>query len=221
MRKSVVFGLAAFLVMWISQASADLMTYSSESEFLAATGASLMESFETVEPIPAPGSPIVTTYFTVTPDSPVPSDFYLTNLVNTPSGGSHPTDGDWWIHVGTPYNVGGTIILDFSHPINHFGFSVVDFGDGEAGSLLIRNDVGDTYTIKTVPPLLADANEFFFGLVNTSQTFTHVEIEATTVSDGMGFDEFYFTNSVPEPSSLALSGVGVFSLFSLFYRRRK
>lgn len=130
--------------------------------------------------------------------------------------------------------------ITFSEPIAAFGFFGTDFGDfnGEI-ELIINGDSSNKITIphpKTSPPTTTNSGGFvvenflnsnllFFGLVGTNDmTISSVSFnnKGTGSFDRFGFDNLVVaTSPIPEPSTLALFGLGTIGLAVGRLRRRR
>lgn len=111
---------------------------------------------------------------------------------NVPAFGGSATDGSQW--VGFSFCDDGcnpdTKILTFSSPINTFGFNISDYGDFGTGSLEFSNEIGEVFTATSSGG--ADGNLLFFGLINSTVSFTTVTLSNTLTGEFYGIDEVYY-----------------------------
>jgi len=90
--------------------------------------------------------------------------------------------------------------------------NIGDFGDvGSSGSLTLADEDGNNYLIAQVPPTLANGNNLFFGIVDSSASITKIVLTKTTESDGITIDEIYFT---PADATLPISNPATKELVS-------
>jgi len=115
---------------------------------------------------------------------------------------------------------GSSYILSFTlyAETNYIGFNVIGFGNGGDGTLTINTNAGDSFLIAEKPPRNTVNNIMFFGLLNQDQAFTEFTLEKTTLNDGIGLDEMYFS-AVPIPPALYLFGSGLIGLVRMARRK--
>ncbi len=175
----------------LSSADASTITFTDKSSFLSSVCPERLESFENTPLRPEIPDPLALDGLVVTSTTASgPNAFAVSNLVD-PNSGAHPTDGAQYLVPagGYPY----TVTFTFQTPINSFGIDIIDFGDGfTSGSLFLTTNTGDNFTIAAVPPFLANGNVLFFGILNTSASFTEVSINKTTSDEGISLDSLYF-----------------------------
>lgn len=118
--------------------------------------------------------------------------------------------------------------IDFSSPVAAFGFYATDIGDFD-GTMSLTLTGGGT-TGLTIPHTVNGPNGslLFFGFTDTSQTYTSVAFGNTSGgSDVFGFDDMTIGDLqqvqalVPEPSTLALAGLGLLGLCCVRRRRKR
>lgn len=141
------------------------------------------------------------------------------NIVSSQSGIG---DGLNFLCTGNPtINCSGETILNFTSAVN--GLTFLQVGDNnQAGSVVALVDV----FVNNI--LAATVNVFSDGLFNNPNlvdlsafnNVTSIRIYNITDGGGLGWDDFTFNQStVPEPSSLALLGLGFAGLASLRHRK--
>ena len=196
-------------------AHAQITIYKDESLFLAATGATSVEGFESLSPRARLDAPIVTPSFTVLPDP------GLIGVQDTPIFGAHATEGTKFLLVYRENQVSG-IRIDLNAPTRIFGFTITDWNDGTGGGILsLRTNVGEaqgTVVLDNPTSGFSSGNEHFYGIVQDTP-FTQVFLSDTVLDDAFGIDAVR-TNAVPAPGAFATLLIGaVPGLFLL--RRRK
>ena len=142
--------------------------------------------------------------------------------------GTYPISGDNFLfHFGPA----GSFRIDFSSPQAAFGFFATDVGDGGAQLILdLVLSSGGTETINVPhttgsPTVITSGSVFFFGLIDTSNTFTSISFTNTNASqDGFGFDDMTIGRpenvAISEPSSIILLIAGVVGVFTVARRSR-
>lgn len=177
----------------------------------------------------------VTPYPSETTENPNPPPELPDTPANRPNEtGRYPvTDpfgGDQYLSTNAPNELGTNLgfRIEFSDPVAAFGFFGTDFGDFAGDAQLIIN--GDNGNPIDVPHPIGsgggayNANLLFMGLVG-QDGMTISSVEFTNVSsnfDRFGFDNLVVaTSPIPEPSTLALFGLGSIGLAVQRLRRRR
>lgn len=209
----VWIGLSIGLLISVCSVSrATTVTYTSKSDFLSAAGAEVqLESFEDGKPTEWQAAG---------------------NLRSGPENGKHATHGNNWLGWGSPTtsSPAGAVELRFAQyqdlSVTAVGFYVTDFGDttqpaGYTGKLIISNNLGQSFVRATNPPKKSSGSEIFFGMIS-DVPFQTVRIDASTINDGMAYDEVYFVlvpDPVPEPGGLLLLTMGGIGLMATRWRK--
>jgi len=219
MKKSRLFGVlcgCAFVCQGVNTAESATITYTNETDFLSAAGATILEDFESFGIIPLQETPISTTYFDVatTPILGGTSSFLRIDAGTV--GEIHTIDGTRTLVAGSMSLDPFMLTFDLVAPTTFVGFWVTDFGDGGAGNLSFTNNAGDSFVIASSP--LANGNELFFGMVNDTSSFTSFSLVKTSTDDGFGVDRI-FLSQVPIPAALWLFGSGLLGLIGIAKRK--
>jgi hypothetical protein len=124
-------------------------------------------------------------------------------------------------HRGIPLENGGYFEIDFAQPVAAFG--LIHYDDAFAAKITLQV-VGGTEDLTSWTPageMESPPNNTsgrFWGVVAGNNVITQARIANPGNGDAWGFDDFY-VSVVPEPSTLALLGVGAISI--LGYARRR
>jgi hypothetical protein len=192
-------------------------TFNTESSFVAAAGAALIESFETTAPRLRGTAPVATPRFTVSGGA---TPIGVQNGADSPDPGfgALATDGQRYLSVYLPNQPQGTLQFDLTQPATSFGFNITDVGEA-TGVITLRTDAGayiGGINLASFPPTFGNGNVQFFGLTQTLP-FTKVFLTVTGLDDAYGLDKIY-TTAVPEPASAWLLVLG---LTALLTKRRR
>lgn len=156
-----------------------------------------------------------------------------------------PSSGSQYLNID---NVAvNTLTISFSDPVSAFGFYLIDAGDtGPNGTrnpedMVISTDSGDSVTIATAGN--DPATQQYFGIVDTSGSFSSVTFDQQYLPDLFGLDDLTIDvfvepvvvdppageppvdppggepNPVPEPASCVIWGAFLFA--GIAYARRK
>jgi MYXO-CTERM domain-containing protein len=200
--------------------------FTTESSFVAAAGATVIESFETTATGVRSLSPVTTPSFVVAPQAPSDAPIGVNGGPNTPNMGfgAAATDGVRYLTVYLPNAPQGALVFNLAAPTTAFGFNIIDYGEATGGLLSIATDFG-AYSggtqLASYSTGLANGNVQFFGIAQ-DQPFTRVVLTATGLDDAYALDKVYLSAPVPEPASAALALAGLAGLAGLrAHRRRK
>lgn len=121
--------------------------------------------------------------------------------------------------------VGGSVTFNFTTPIDAFGFYVNGLQTNVVPQQTIVYVDGSSVTTTINFPSATDGGGAFVGFVDYGNQISSVTFNAT--NDILGFDDLRFgrsatnPNSVPEPVSMALVGMGLTALGVSRRRRAK
>ena len=196
-------------------AHAQITIYKDETLFLATTGTTDIEGFESLSPRARLDTPIVTPSFTVTPDP------GLIGIQDTPIFDAHATEGTKFLLVYRENQVSG-IRIDLNAPTRIFGFTITDWNDGSGGGVLsLRTNVGEaqgTIVLDNPASGFPSGNEHFYGIVQDTP-FTQVFLSNTVLDDAFGIDAVR-TKAVPSPGALSTLLMGAIPGLLLLRRRK-
>jgi hypothetical protein len=189
------------------------------SQFLSALSGVSSEGFEgflpgTVSPLTLgfAGSGGSTLNATLTGDGSIVDLAVTSGRFNTTTGGSK-----WW-------EVSGAFTLNFSTAISAFGFYGTDIGDFNGQVTVDLLDTTGGHTVLTVQNTVngASGSLLFWGFVDSAKSYSQITFGNTNSrTDFFGFDDMVIGDirqvctvncgTVPEPTSLALVGLGLFA----------
>jgi len=219
MKKSRLLGAmcaGAITFFPFSSATAATLTYSSQADFLTAIGSGyLLENFESYPTDLTHQTSITTDYFSTTTTPNSGGDSWL---LMGDDNGNYSNDGVNALVAGSDSGDAFTLSFALDTTTNYIGFNLVGFGNGGDGTLTINTNAGDSFLIAENPPSKTRNNIIFFGLLNQDQAFTEFTLVKTTLNDGIGLDEMYFS-AVPIPPALYLFGTGLIGLIGVARRR--
>lgn len=164
MKKSHLFGAlcgCAFMFQGVNTAESVSVTYTNETDFLFAAGATVLEDFESFGIILLQETTISTTYFDVSTTPILGGTSSFLRIDAGTVGEIHTIDGTRTLVAGSTSLAAFTLSFDLAAPTAFVGFWVTDFGDGGAGNLSFTNNAGDSFVIASSP--LSNGNELFFG----------------------------------------------------------
>jgi hypothetical protein len=205
-RGSLPFAAGVMCVTLASaHASASVLLFTDEQEFLAATGALAFEGFEDTA-AGTTGSSRILDGFILGPlfgNEDDPGDtFENLEIFNDPA-----------VAYEGSQSVGGFVrnigFFAFAEAPTAIGFTVFDFGNA-GDSDLLRLILSDLDGVFATIPLASSDDPFapfrFFGVIS-SRPFDTVQIRKGVAADFITVDAVYFGHAVPEPPVIALIGV--------------
>jgi hypothetical protein len=206
-----VCACTAVYVALPSSATAADATFTTEAAFVAAAGATRLESFETVATGLRGSAPVAAPLFTVTG---LTAPIGVQSGPNTPNDGfgAGATDGTRYLSVYLPNQPQGTLRFDLASATTVFGFNIMDVGE-TTGTVSIRTNSGafsSETLLASYPPNLGNGNVQFFGLTQ-NLPFTQVFVTVSGSDDAFGIDKVSVI-AVPEPAAALLLLVGLVAL---------
>lgn len=222
MRMNVLLaGMVVTAILWASSVQAAIITYTNQAAWEAAvSGTILVETFN---------GQAVRNFASTISESGF-NGFSLSGIENGESVGirtgatSGNIDGSQFLGwQNGDGNAGPTINFNLTSPASAFAFNWFDTDPTDEYELLID---GVSYFN---PPFSTGTGGGFFGIVNTSGTFSTATIRNAIGQSPGGFvDPFGVDNvrsvqseAVPEPATLAMWGLGALGCVIAKYRRRK
>lgn len=139
-------------------------------------------------------------------------------ITNTPTVGAFAISQPNYLNQ----NFDSTLTLTFQNPQVAFGFFATDVSDSGGDFILT---IGNEAPITVLHNGQNSGNALYFGVIDFANPFTTVVLSNTAPgSDLFGFDDFTIGTAqqvrpVPEPTSLALAGLGMLGLIG--YGRRR
>ena len=179
------------IILFPGQGLAALVSYTSESDFLAASNQVSVESFESFQPSGLISS-LVSPLFTITHN-----DFF--RVLDTPSvHDTQAADGVTYLEERSGITfVNSMVFSGFDAPLTAFGFFVSDYGDFGTRPLVMT--VNDTNMFTIASPPRTSGNQLYFGVVATNTDRIHtVELAS---DDAIGIDKVSISAIVPEPTT--------------------
>jgi hypothetical protein len=206
----------AFTFSLFESATAATITYSSQADFLSAIGSDyVLENFESYPTDLTPKTSVTTDYFSATT---VPNSGGESHFIMGDDNGNYSFNGENALVANSSTGSSFTLSFTLDAETNYIGFNAIGFGNGGDGTLTINTNAGDSFLIAEKPPSKTRNNIIFFGLLNQDQAFTEFTLVKTTLNDGIGLDEMYFS-SVPIPPALYLFGSGLIGLVGMARRK--
>lgn len=130
---------------------------------------------------------------------------------NTTSGGSN------WL--GFP---GGTATFSFAAPTQSFGFYLTGVQSSLSSNISVLFDDGTSQILSA--PINANGGTSFFGFTDAGASISTIQISNIS-NDAWGIDDVSYnsarSNAVPEPSELALFGIGLIGIGLLLRRHAR
>jgi len=190
-----------FIVGMSSLAQAAPIFYDNEANWLAAMQSVTLEDFNSQ----TNGTPFHTTPLDVGPFTlsmtGTPSTSFGRNQIDTPPPQFSQFDVDGTTIANVLTRSGDSLFLTFDAAISGFGVNLASFNDDQLRtSILVAGG-------STSPVIGPDGFVRFFG-VTSDTPFTTVEFRGID-NDGYGMDNVQFGNAVPEPTTLAIAGLGL------------
>ncbi|MFG6440548.1 PEP-CTERM sorting domain-containing protein [Pelomonas margarita] len=196
-------------------------SFSTEQAFVAAAGATVIESFETLAGRDRTLAPIVTSTFTL---STAAAPMGIQTSANAPSDGfgAAAVDGSQYVSIYLQNLAPGSISFTLAAPSTSFGLYLSDLGE-TSGQIRVQTNNGvfaSGLVVATFPPTVSNGQQRFVG-VTQNQAFTQVTLTVTGVDEAYGLDKVY-VSAVPEPAAawLMLAGLGVAGIAARSRRAR-
>ena len=189
--------------------------FTNASDFFANAGTLNVESFETL--------PVTNLFDSSTLSLP---GFEMTTTAamgvfsGLPGNGTHPTDGDTFVHHFLSGRESFTVTFTFVNAITAFGLTTTDWVElptSGADLYTMTTSAGDHLSISGFPELENGA-EIFSGIVN-SAGFTSVSLSGPQQGDAFGIDGVYY-GPVPLPSAAWLLGSALIGLMGVARRKK-
>jgi len=199
---------AAFFALpclWSGRAVAAPVIYTDRAAFNLAAGGGL--SFESFESNPISGATVTYGNLSFKETFGTVDHFTNTALVNFFSAAT--TDGQNSIWYDDNDNSVSTLTFGLASPVTALGF---DITASENNTVAIGGDLNSSINLTANTPS-------FFGIIDTTTPFSNVTITAGG-GPNVGFDAVAYGRAIPEPSTLALLGLGL-SGAALFALRKK
>ncbi len=212
MKRSYSLGLILLLPLFLfgitAQCHAATMTYTDRGTFEAAAGSFDTENFQGVaEGTSTNNSSVDVGDFSVIANSGLGSGW---NHIGT--GAINNVNSTRQLHAGLMS--GETLVFTFDTAINYWGADFMGLNDG------VRRSVIDDGTDSYLSPIIPQQNSFFGFYSDVA--FTTITFTGQSSSEGVGMDNVtYASASVPEPTTIALLGLGMIGLAGAEARRRR
>lgn len=160
-------------------------------------------------------------------ESPVPADITITGGSTTNNSGCGALCGFNTTPGGQYFRLvfGGSVTFSFTNPVDAFGFYVNGLQTDLVPQQTIVYVDGSSVTQTINMPPATGGGGAFVGFIDFGQQIASVTFNAT--NDILGFDDLLFgrsehnPNSVPEPGTLVLFGLGVLGMGWALKRRRQ
>jgi hypothetical protein len=186
-----------FVIFLLASGTSSATTYTDVSDFILNAGSLDFEGFEDLT---------ATNSFDNNSFSLSAFEMTTTSTMGVFSGtqgnGTHPTDGDQFVHHFSSGTAPFTVTFTFSNAITAFGLTTTDWAELLSGPDLyvMTTNAGDYLSI--TDSLEPPGAELFSGVVNLAG-FTSVVLAGPWQGDAFGIDSVYFS-SVPAPEGLSL-----------------
>jgi hypothetical protein len=196
-------------------------SFNTEQAFIAAAGATVIESFETLAGRGRTMAPVVTPHFTVSTGN-APIGVQTAANAPSPGYGSAAVDGSHYLSVYLANAAPGSLSFTLATPSTSFGLYLTDLGE-VAGEVRLQTNAGafsGGVLVAQFPPLVGEGQRLFFGFTQ-DVAFTQVTLTVTGLDEAYGLDKVY-VSAVPEPAAawLMLAGLGVAGIAARSRRAR-